>query len=340
MESNKKPIKKSLVWTIIFIAIVLFLTFFSKTLYNLNLPSVSYTAPTYGSLKRVFNCETVVSANTEYDLYALSAQKVLEVAVSEGDYVEQGEVLVRLDTSGLENDMLLLELEKQQTIDAKRAFSSKVYQLYLESVEKRMEAKRAEIDGSTITAPADGYVTTLTAKTGMTTGTFEPLVTVSAASGGLQVTFHVAQKQAGWFAKNDKLSVYIPMLNQVFDGFVSRVKSAPEGGMLVLADIDDTKGAIAAGQLAEVSYKKMSGTYPVLVPISALHSDGDRDYIFKIQTVQGALGDEYRIYKNYVRVLDKDDTNAALETELDPSDRIVIESDQELFGGRVKLTEE
>lgn len=339
MESNKKPMKKSLVWTIIFIAIVLFLTFFSKTLYNLNLPSVSYASPTEGSLKRVFNCETVVSANKEHDLYAPSAQKVLEVAVREGDYVEQGELLVRLDTSGLENDMLLLELEKQQTIDAKRVFSSKVYQLSLEAVEKRIEAKRAEIDGSIITAPEDGYVTALAAKTGMTAGTFEPLVTVGAASGGLQVAIHVSQRQAGWFAKKDKLSIYIPILNQAFDGFVSRV-NPEQDGMVVLADIDDPKGAIAAGQLAEVSFKKMSGSYPILVPISALHSDGDRDYIFKIQTVQTALGDDYRIYKTYVSVMDQDDTYAALATDLGSNDRIVIESDQELFGGRVKLAEE
>lgn len=332
--------KKSLVLTIIFVIIVLILTFFSKTLYNLNLPSVSCTSPTYGALKRVFTCETIASAKTEYDLYAPSMQKVREVLTGEGDYVQKDQTLIRLDTTGLDNEMLQLELEKQQTMDSKRTYSSKAYQLALQAVEKRIEAKQVEIDGSVITAPADGYVTALAAKAGMTANAAEPLITVGTVENGLQVAFNVTQKQATWFAKDDKLSIYIPLLNLTFDGSVSQVKSARDGGMVVLADLNDPSGNIPTGQLAEVSFTKMSGDYLTLIPLSALHSDGNRDYIFKLETVQGPLGDEYRLYKIFVRVLDQDDTNAALEAELGVSDQIVTESDRELYGGRVKLREE
>lgn len=325
--------------TILFLIIALLLTFFSKTLYSLNLPSVSYASPIEGSLKRVFSCETVASAKTEYDLYAPSAQKVLEVLVSEGERVHEGQTLIRLDTSGLEDEMRQLELEKQQTKDLKRAYSSKTYQLAIEAVEKRIESKQAEIDGSTITAPANGYVTALAARAGMTAGTMEPLMTVGSVEKGLQVTLNVTKKQAAWFAKEDKLSVYIPLLNQTYDAVVRQVKSAQEGGMEVLADLSDPSGEVAAGQLAEVSYVKMSRAYPLLVPISALHSEGDFDYVFKLETVQGPLGEEHRIYKNYVTVLDEDDANAALAAEITCDDRIVTGSDKELFGGRVRLTE-
>ncbi len=340
MESNRKPIKKSLVFTIIFVIIVLILTFFSKTLYNLNLPSVSYTSTTYGSLKRVFTCETIAYAKTEYDLYAPSPQKVLEVLVGEGDYVQKDQTLIRLETTGLKNELLLLELEKQRTMDSKQQYSSKAYELAMEAVERRIEAKQAEIDGSIITAPADGYVTALAAKAGMTANAAEPLITVGTVENGLQVALNVTQKQATWFAMDDKLSIYIPILNRTFDGYVSRIKSAPGGDMVVLADISDPSGDIPPDQLAEVSFTKMSGDYLTLVPLSALHSDGNRDYIFKLETVQGALGDEYRLYKIFVRVLDQDDTKAALETEPGFSARIVTGSDRELYDGRVKLREE
>lgn len=340
MESNRKPMKKSLVLTIIFVIIVLILTFFSKTIYNLNLPSVSYSTPSYGALKRVFTCDTIASAKTEYDMYAPSAQRVLKVLVGEGDYVQKDQALIRLDTTGLENEMLQLELERQQATDLKQAFSSEAYKLALEAVEKRIEAKQAEIDGSVITAPANGYVTVLASKVGMTANTAEPLITVGTVENGLQVALNVTQKQATWFAKDDKLSVYIPILNQTFDGFVSQIKLARNGGMVVMADINDPSGDLPADQLAEVSFTKMSGDYLTLVPLSALHSDGNRDYIFKLETVQGPLGDEYRLYKVSVRVLDQDYTYAALEAELSPNDRIVTESDRELYGGRIKLREE
>ncbi len=340
MESNRKPMKKIHIITIIFVILVLLLTFFSKTLYNLNLPSVSYTQPKPGALKRVFNCESLAAAKTEYDLYAPSSQKIIKVQVREGDSVKKGQVLLRLDTGILENDLLQLELEKQQTKDAKQGLSSKAYHLAISSVEHRINAKQEEIDGSVITAPADSYVTALSAKVGMTANPAEPLMTLGSVKNGLQVALTVNQKQATWFSKDDKLNVFIPILNQTYDGSVSRIKSSGDGNMVVLADISDSSGAVHAGQLAEVSFTKMSGDYRTLVPLSALHSDGDRDYIFKIETVQGALGEEYRLYKIYVRVLDQDDTNAALEGEIAYGDRIVTGSDKELYGGRVKLREE
>jgi multidrug efflux pump subunit AcrA (membrane-fusion protein) len=288
----------------------------------------------------VFTCETIATAKKEYDLYAPASQKVIEVLVKEGDFVQKGQELIRLDISGLENDMLQLELERQQTLDSKRYMSSKSYNLSMEAVDKKIESKQSEIDGSIIAAPEDGYVTALLARDGMTANTAEPLVTVGTVEDGLQAALIVTQKQATWFAKDDKVSIYIPILNQTFDGFVSRVKAAQDGNMIVLADISDPSGAIHAGQLTEISFTKMSGDYLTLIPISALHSDGSRDYVFRVETVQGPLGDEYRLYKIYVRVLDQDDTNAALETELNSAERIVTESDQELFGGRVKIIED
>ena len=340
MESNKKPMKKSLVFTIIFLIIVLILTFFSKTLYNLNIPSVSYTSPTYGSLKQVYHCETIAYAKMEHDLYAPSMQKVLEVSVAEGDYVHKDQLLIRLDTSGLETELLQLELEKLRTQDGEQQYSTKAYTLAMESVEKRIVAKQNEIKDSVIMALEDGYVTALTAKVGMTANTVIPLITVGTAKDGLQVALNVTQKQATWFEKDDKISVYIPILGLTFDGFVSRIKSEEGGNMVVLADINDSTGVIPAGQLAVVSFTKMTGDYLTIIPLSALRSDGQRNYVFKLETVRGALGDEYRLYKIYVRVLDQDDTHAALEAAIGFNDRIVTESDQALYGGRVKLRKE
>lgn len=326
--------------TILFVVTVLILTFYSKTLYNLNLPSVSYINSKPGALKRLFTCETIASAKSERQLYAPSSQKVLKVQVGEGDFVKKGQTLIRLDASGLENELLQLELEKQQTMDSKQGFSSKAYQLALKGLESRIKAKEMEIDRSVITAPADAYVTALTAQSGMIANPAESLITLGTVKNGLQVAFNVTQKQAPWFAKDDKLDVYIPLLNQTFDGAVSRIKSAGDGSMIVLAEINDPSGTVHAGQLAEVKFTKMSGDYVTLVPLSALHSDGNRDYIFKLETVQGALGEEYRLYKIYVRVLDQDDNNAALEGDLGSNDRIVTDGDKELYGGRVKLREE
>jgi hypothetical protein len=182
-------------------------------------------------------------------------------------------------------------------------------------------------------------VTALSARAVMTANTAEPLVVLGAAEEGLQVKLAVTQRQATWFTLEDKLNVYIPILNKTVEGYVSRVTAGQDGKMDVLADLRDPSDDIRAGQLAEIDFRKMSGSYTALIPLGALHADGDRNFIFRIETAEGPLGDEYRLYKLYVRVLDQDDTNVAVAAELNGNDRIVTESDRELFGGRVKITE-
>jgi len=340
VESNKKPIKKSVVATIVFLIVVMLLTFFSKTLYNLNLPSVKLVDPTYGSLKHVLTGESIVAAKKEYDLYAPSEQKVMEVLVIAGDRVRSGDALVKLDTAVLDSAMLQLELEKQQLADSKRYLSKATYALSLNVIEQKIAAKQTQIDHSILTAPADGVVMSLTARVGMTANTAVPLITIGAIDEGLQVTLPVTPGQAAWFEEGDKLDVFIPILNQSFDALVSQVKANTGGGMSVLAVLPGSATRIRPGQLAQIQFKKMSDPYDIILPLSALHTDSDRDYVFKVETVSGPLGDEYRIYKVFVRVLDRDENYVAVAAELSSYDKVVAESDQELFGGRVKITKD
>ena len=340
MESNKKPIKKSVVATIVFLIVVMLLTFFSKTLYSLNLPSVKLASPTSGSLEHILTSEAIIAAKKEYDLYAPSEQKVMEVLVIAGDRVKTGDVLVKLDTAVLESAMLQLQLEKQQLSDSKRYLSKATYALSLNVIEQKIISTQTEIDSSVLTAPVDGVVTLLAARVGMTANATAPLITVGALGEGLQVTFPVTQGQAAWFEEGDRLDVYIPILNQTCAGLVSQVKSNANGGMDVLATLPDTVKRILPGQLAQIQFKKMSNPYDMILPLSALHTDSGRNYIFRVETVPGPLGDEYRLYKVFVPVLDRDNNYVAVDAEFYAFSQIVVESDQELFGGRVKVTKD
>ncbi|MDR1837169.1 MAG: biotin/lipoyl-binding protein [Treponema sp.] len=81
---------------VIFVLLVLLL-FFSKTIYTYNLPEVTGTKPSRGSLSKLEISSGVASwAETEM-LYSSSAGAVGRVFVREGDRVEEGDVLFEMD---------------------------------------------------------------------------------------------------------------------------------------------------------------------------------------------------------------------------------------------------
>lgn len=79
----------------LFIVLVLFLTLFSKTLYNSRLPEVSVSYPEKGRIEKNFHAEGYVKTKTYY-VFSPVQGEVFDILVNEGTYVEQGELLATI----------------------------------------------------------------------------------------------------------------------------------------------------------------------------------------------------------------------------------------------------
>lgn len=90
---------------IIFIAVMIGLTFFSNTINNLMLPKVLYEAPASGALIKEVTGNGNVEAKAFRDLYIDTAMKVTDVMVSAGDAVIKGQTLLTLDTEDLQSGL-------------------------------------------------------------------------------------------------------------------------------------------------------------------------------------------------------------------------------------------
>lgn len=89
----------------IFTAVMLFLTFFSKTLNNFLLPKVTCETPSGGALIKQVKAEGKVEAK-KYDVfYAPEGIEILDVAVKTGDPVSKGQILMKLDVSQFESQL-------------------------------------------------------------------------------------------------------------------------------------------------------------------------------------------------------------------------------------------
>lgn len=82
---------------IIFLVILLVLTFFSNTIMNHSLPEVAAQAVTSGSINARIRGSGTVSANETYDVTISQSRKVQSVLVRVGDQVSTGDVLFILD---------------------------------------------------------------------------------------------------------------------------------------------------------------------------------------------------------------------------------------------------
>lgn len=90
---------------VIFLTVMLILTFFSNTINNFTLPKVTYETPASGALIKEVTGTGNVEANTVRDLYIRSSMKVTGVMVKAGDKVKKGQTLLTLDTTDIENQL-------------------------------------------------------------------------------------------------------------------------------------------------------------------------------------------------------------------------------------------
>lgn len=79
---------------------------------------------------------------------------------------------------------------------------------------------------------------------------------------------------------------------------------------------------------------------PCCVPLLALHTDNDRNFVYVVNEREGILGEEYYVEEINVSVIDKNDKWAAVEGALTTDSEIVSSSTKEVEkGGVVRLAQ-
>lgn len=101
-NKRKERIKTIL---IIFLALLLVLTFFSNTIQNYSLPIVAAQYAGYGTITESVRCSGVVNANQNYEVIAEGSRTVEKVEVKVGDEIKEGDTLFILE--GEEGDEAL-----------------------------------------------------------------------------------------------------------------------------------------------------------------------------------------------------------------------------------------
>ncbi len=99
---------------IIFLVILLLLTFFSNTILNHSLPTVSAQYASYGVITEKIRGTGIVTANQNYEIKADSTRVVSSVAVKTGDEVKAGDKLFVLEAADNQEAIQLAESALQE----------------------------------------------------------------------------------------------------------------------------------------------------------------------------------------------------------------------------------
>ncbi len=89
---------------LLFVSVMVALTFFSGTINNFTLPRVETTLPTNGALVKEIFGEGTVKAKATYEEYTDTGLRVKDVMVGPGDRVTKGRPLISLDIDTLKSD--------------------------------------------------------------------------------------------------------------------------------------------------------------------------------------------------------------------------------------------
>ena len=206
-------------------------------------------------------------------------------------------------------------------------------QLAVDELQKVMD-----VNGK-ITAPSDGLITKVNVTTGETT-TEDTAIRISDQSAGYKFTTTLDKASAKYLSKDDKVTLDLGNGTTVEGLTVQSIDVSAEDKNSYELTVSIPAKVKKLGSIATLKVEKASKKYDTCVPLGALHSDGDKYYVYVINEKDTILGTETAVDKVQVDILDKNNEQAAIEGSFSWGQQFVLTSSKTLHNGdRVRLVE-
>ena len=207
-------------------------------------------------------------------------------------------------------------------------------QLAVDKLQKVMDA------GGKVTAPSDGLVTKVNVTTGEAT-TGDTAIRISDQSAGYKFTATLDKSDAKFLAKDDKVTLDLGNGTSVEGLKIQSIDVSQEDKNSYELTVSIPAKVKKIGTIATLKVEKASKKYDTCVPLTALHSDGDKYYVYVINEKDTILGTETAVDKVQVEILDKNNEQAAIDGAFSWDQKFVLTSSKTLRDGdRVRLLEE
>lgn len=276
-----------------FAGIVLLLTFFSKSIYNYQLPVVSVAVPKQGNLSFTVESPGEVFYSNMESVYADVDGRVKEILVQSGDEVEEGQCMMKFEVARA-GELYKIVAEKDGIITSvgvnKGMYVSSMQNTILYGIAKKSEEWTVTV-----------FVTE------------EQLAYVDEES--------VANVQVTDLNKNFNGNVRSVV------SYADQNKTGYQAEIMITSDNPEI-----AGKKAKVTIKKESGQYDTIISVAALRKDSLGYYVLVLKEEDSILGNGYAAYRMSVELLNSDEEYCAVKG-LPADETVITASTSVISGG-------
>jgi membrane fusion protein (multidrug efflux system) len=263
---------------------------------------------------------------------------VQEIDFTSGQFVRQGDVLVRLDTkqeraqlasAEAQRDLARLELQRAQTLQSKALISQSTYDTAaatFKSADAGVGQISASIERKTIRAPFGGVLGIREVNLGQYLAGGAPIVSLQSVR-PVYVNFTVPQQEMSLLTIGSSVEATSDALGQSEVGKVSAFDSVIDEATRnarVQAIFDNTSGKLRPGMFVEAQLARGARTTAVTLPVSAISYAPFGDSVFIVEEVKGPNGKSYRgVRQQFVKLGGSRGDQVAVLTGVKPGEEVV-----------------
>ena len=237
-----------------------------------------------------------VESRKNVDITAETIGTVEKIYVDEGQYVKQGQLLVRLENEILQTNLAELKtsyelaktmFERQSNLWDKKIGTEVQYleaKNRKESLENQMKTLKAQIDKTYIRAPFGGTVDALDAKIGMLAQPGIPLIRLVSME-NMYITADISETYIGSFNRGNPALVSIPALNLEFESEISSVGQVinPDNRTFSIeVKVPVLKERLKPNLISVIKIKDYEIEDAPVIPTNLIQKDGEGDFVYII----------------------------------------------------------
>jgi RND family efflux transporter MFP subunit len=295
--------------------------------------------------KHYFMATGAVEAIDEAYISPQTTGQIEKIFVEEGDMVKKGQLLAKLDTKIIENNIKEVETglelakvtyEKQKELWDKKIGSEIQYlqaKNKYESLQSRLETLRSQYDLSFIKSPINGYVDDVAQKTGEIASPGRVLFHIVDLK-NLLVKAKVSEVYLPVISKGDKITITFSTLpGRKINTRITRIGQVINPGdrtFSVEARINNKNNKIKPNMLASILINDYTAENAISVPSFVIREDMKGYYLYVVKEGSGVA----RAEKRYVETGKSYKGNTEIVKGLEPGDRVITDGYNNVSGGQ------
>ena len=246
------------------------------------------------------------------------------------------------EAAAAKNSAYLSYLDLKNTLDARKnadAKSSASIGLDLSDLSRQIEEQKKKIEelsggeGNQVLAKVSGTVQSVECTAGDTVLKDNPLCVIEVPDMGYSMAVSVTSDQASRLRVGDSATISNYYWGREITATLSTIRVDPKDPQNKKLLTFDISGDVNAGTELTVSIGQRSANYDWVVPKSAIHSDSNGSFLYKVESKNSPLGNRYIARRVSVEILAQDDTSIAVTGDLGWGDYVITTSSAPVKNG-------